>query len=114
MTQDELKALPKGQFIVMKTGAHPMRTRLRLFLEWGITFGEPYLLPERAARAVAYASRQELEAAILQRHPPKEPKWADPPPGTTVEADLWPDRDQAVELDAARGLRELRRRQEDT
>ena len=113
MTQDELKALPKGQFIVMKTGAHPMRTRLRLFLEWGITFGEPYLLPERAARAVAYASRQELEAAILQRHPPKEPKWAEPPSSTAIEADLWPDRDPAVKLDAARGLRELRRRQED-
>ena len=31
--------IPKGHFIVMKTGTHPMRTRLRLFLEWGITFG---------------------------------------------------------------------------
>ena len=113
MTPDELKSIPKGQFIVMKTGTHPMRTRLRLFLEWGITFGEPYLLPERAARAVAYASRQELEAAILQRHPPKEPKWTEPPSSTAVEADLWPDRDPAVKLDAARGLRELRRRQED-
>ena len=45
-----------------------MRTRLRLFLEWGITFGEPYTLPEKAARPVAYASRQELECAILSRH----------------------------------------------
>ena len=114
MTPDELKALPKGQFIVMKTGTHPMRTRLRLFLEWGITFGEPYLLPERAARPVAYANRQELEQVILQRHPPKEPKWTEPPLCTAVEADLWPDRDQAVELDAVRGLRELRKRQEDT
>lgn len=41
-----------------------MRTRLRLFLEWGITFGEPYILPEKAARKVAYASRKELEEAI--------------------------------------------------
>ena len=41
-----------------------MRTRLRLFLEWGITFGEPYILPEKAARKVAYASKKELEAAI--------------------------------------------------
>ena len=37
--------IPKGHFIVMKTGTHPMRTRLRLFLEWGITFGEPYSIP---------------------------------------------------------------------
>ena len=45
MTPDELKSIPKGHFIVMKTGTHPMQTRLRLFLEWGITFGEPYRCP---------------------------------------------------------------------
>ena len=64
MTPDEPKSIPKGHFIVMKTGTHPMRTRLRLFLEWGITFEEPYVLPEKAARKVAYASKKELEAAI--------------------------------------------------
>ena len=42
MTPDELKSMPKGRFIVTKTGAYPMRTRLKLFLEWGITFGKPY------------------------------------------------------------------------
>lgn len=47
MTPDELKSIPKGHFIVMKTGTHPMRTRLRLFLEWGITFREPYSIPEK-------------------------------------------------------------------
>ncbi len=67
MTPDELKSIPKGQFVVMKTGTHPMQTRLRLFLDWGISFGEPYLLPERAARTVAYASKQELEQAISRR-----------------------------------------------
>ena len=51
-----------------------MRTRLRLFLEWGITFEEPYQVPERAARRVAYAGREELVRAILsdqrgQRNP---------------------------------------------
>ena len=58
---DELKSIPKGNFIVQKTGQHPMRTRLRLFLEWGITFEEPYIVPERADRAVAYANREDLE-----------------------------------------------------
>ena len=47
MTPDELKSIPKGQFVVMKTGSHPMRTRLRLFLDWGITFEEPYILEEQ-------------------------------------------------------------------
>ena len=86
MTPDELKSIPKGQFIVMKTGTHPMRTRLRLFLEWGITFGEPYLLPEKSARTVAYASRQELEAAILRRHPPQWAEEEQPaPPASAME-----------------------------
>ena len=37
-----------------------MRTRLRLYLEWGITFGKPYILPECAARKVAYADKVSL------------------------------------------------------
>lgn len=65
LTPDELKSIPKGEFIVMKTGTHPMRTRLRLFLDWGITFGEPYQTPERAARKVAYAGRETLIRAIM-------------------------------------------------
>ena len=70
MTPDELKSIPKGEFIVMKTGSHPMRTRLRLFLEWGITFGDPYILPERAAREVAYADRNTLMRCIRAKYPP--------------------------------------------
>ena len=72
MSPDELKSMPKGSFIVMKTGVHPMRVQLRLFLDWGIRFRELYQVPERAQREVAYASRRDLEQAILQRHPPKE------------------------------------------
>lgn len=68
MTPDELKSIPKGSFVVMKTGTHPMQTKLRLFLDWGITFGEPYATPEHAARPVAYASRQELFLSISKRY----------------------------------------------
>ena len=60
MTPDELKSIPKGSFVVMKTGTHPMQAKLRLFLDWGITFGAPYITPEHASRPVTYASRQEL------------------------------------------------------
>ena len=60
MTPDELKSIPKGNFVVMKTGTHPMQTKLRLFLDWGITFDAVYATPEHAARPVAYASRAEL------------------------------------------------------
>ena len=72
MTPDELKSIPKGEFVVMKTGSHPMRTRLRLFLDWGITFGDPYQTPEHGQRKVYYAGRQELEAAIVARY------WTEP------------------------------------
>lgn len=68
MTPDELKSIPKGSFVVMKTGTHPMQTKLRLFLDWGITFGAPYITPEHAARPVAYASRQELFLRIDQAY----------------------------------------------
>ena len=64
MTPDELKSIPKGHFIVMKTGTHPMRTRLRLFTEWGIGFEEPYTVPEKSNRSVAYANRDELIQSI--------------------------------------------------
>lgn len=55
-------------FIVAKTGVHPMKVKLRLFLDWGIRFGEPYEVPEKAQRAVAYADKQELEESIIRRH----------------------------------------------
>lgn len=61
MSPDELKTLPKGNFILAKTGCCPMRTQLPLFLKWGIHFEEPYEMPEKAARPVFYADRFELE-----------------------------------------------------
>jgi len=69
MTPDELKSIPKGHFVVKKTGTPPMKTRLRLFLDWGITFEEPYTMPERAARKVAYANKAELERSIRAVYP---------------------------------------------
>lgn len=68
MTPDELKSLPKGNFIVSKTGCHPMKTKLKLFLKWGITFEEPYEIEEKSARKVAYADKQEIEEEIIRRY----------------------------------------------
>ena len=72
LTPDELKSIPKGEFVVMKTGSHPMRTRLRLFLDWGITFEEPYTVPKRMGCTVEYAGRGELRKSILEKYPPLE------------------------------------------
>ena len=74
LTADELKSIPKGSFIVQKTGCHPMRTRLRLFLEWGITFEEEYRVEEQAARRVYYADQDALTRAIMRKYPPKLPE----------------------------------------
>ena len=79
MSEDELKAIPKGSFIVMKTGTNPMRTRLRLFLDWDITFGEAYQTPDRGQRKVYYANRRELENAIRKKYPPYETDTHQPP-----------------------------------
>ena len=68
LTPDELKSIPKGNFVVMKTGTHPMRTRLRLFTEWGITFEKPYVVQERSQRKVKYANRVELMKNIMEAH----------------------------------------------
>lgn len=71
MTVDELKSMPKGHFIVMKTGCHPMKTRLKLFFKWGIAFEESYSISEKAERKVQYADSQEVEATVLERFPPR-------------------------------------------
>ena len=68
MSADELKVLPKGTFIVMKTGYHPMKVRLKLFFKWGITFGEPYSVEEHGNRVVNYANKDEIIDQIFKRY----------------------------------------------
>ena len=72
MTVDELKAMPKGQFIVMKTGTHPMISKLKLFFKWGIKFEEEYKLPDKTARAVSYKERDELIKDVEVKYPQKK------------------------------------------
>ena len=69
MTVDELKSMPKGSFIVMKTGCRPMKTRLKMFFRWGISFESAYSVTEQAERKVLYADSEELEAEILKMFP---------------------------------------------
>ena len=70
MTADELKSLPKGTFIVTKTGFYPIKVKLKLFFEWGIEFEkQPYCVPVRDSNAIKYASRDTLVAAINAKYP---------------------------------------------
>jgi type IV secretion system protein VirD4 len=71
MTVDELKSMPKGQFIVMKTGTRSMISPLKLYFQWGIRFREPYCLPDRGARPVTYLEREALFSAVMEKYPQK-------------------------------------------
>ena len=72
MTVDELKSMPKGQFIVMKTGTHPMISPLKLYFKWGIRFEKPFVLPDRGARTVSYMERDSLFQAVSKKYPQKK------------------------------------------
>lgn len=72
MTVDELKSMPKGQFIVMKTGTSPMISKLKLFFKWGISFDEPYILSDKGAREVSYISKEKLMKAVEDKYLQKE------------------------------------------
>ena len=72
MTPDELKSMPKGQFVVMKTGFYPMKVKLKLFFKWGIQFGEEYTVTEHGNRKVAYAEKQEIVDGIRNKY---QPEW---------------------------------------
>lgn len=72
MTVDELKSMPKGQFIVMKTGVHPMISPLKLYFKWGINFEEEYRLPDKTARVVSYKERDELIRDVELKYPQKK------------------------------------------
>lgn len=70
MTPDELKSMPKGQFVVMKTGVHPMRVKLKLFYKWGIKFNEdkPYTVADNGNREVEYANKGEIIDGIVEKY----------------------------------------------
>ena len=98
MTADELKSMPKGQFVVMKTGFYPMKVHLKLFFEWGITFDEanPFCVSENGNREIHYASKTELRSAILAKYPPKQLKDAAPQeqPASETPHQPFPDRNR--------------------
>lgn len=68
MTSDDLKSMPKNQWILTKTHMHPMKTVMKRYNEWGIKLDCPYEIPENAAREVRYASEAELFRKVLEEY----------------------------------------------
>ena len=79
MTPDELKSLPKGTFIVTKTGFYPIKVKLKLFFKWGIEFEkEPYVVPLRDNSRIQYADKQRLQESIENKYPKFKEAEGDP------------------------------------
>ena len=73
MSADELKSMPKGNFIVMKTGTHPFISKLKLFFKWGIEFDAPiFFIEDKGTRKVQYTDKEQIEEAILEEFPLEE------------------------------------------
>lgn len=75
--------------IVMKTGAHPFISKLKLFFKWGISFPEnSYTIADKGARRVHYISRETLIKNITARYPqekkPRVPTASPPSGGLTM------------------------------
>ena len=69
MTADELKSLPKGTFVVTKTGFNPIKVKLKLFFKWGIQFEDnPYVVPLRDNKDICYASKDALMRAVYDKY----------------------------------------------
>ena len=69
MTTDELKNMPKGHFILMKTGFNPFKTKLKLFLDWGITFEDEYSIPYNEEKKAKYADKNLIVRKIVLNNP---------------------------------------------
>lgn len=67
MTTDELKSMPKGHFILMKTGKNPMKTILKLFVHWKIKLDKNYKVKMRNQGEVDYANMYEIESILKEK-----------------------------------------------
>ena len=66
ITADELKTMPKFHFIVAKTGCNPMKTKLLLFFNWGIKFGDAYSVPKKEVQTVHYAGKEDILSKLFE------------------------------------------------
>jgi len=62
----ELRRLERGVFIIMKSGAYSMKSRLKFYSEWGITFDCPMEHRRREIKKVSYASKNILTNRICE------------------------------------------------
>jgi type IV secretion system protein VirD4 len=88
MAPNELREMPKGEFVLLKTFCRSTKTHMPLFTEWGITLEEKYSMPERAIREIKYMDVPELMKKLNRKVPSQgnEAKKEDETSGNTA---LW-------------------------
>ena len=64
MTPDELKSMPKGSFIVMKTGTNPMKVKLELFINGVLILKNLITSNQTKEQTVEYISKYDIIASI--------------------------------------------------
>ena len=67
MAPNELREMPRGEYVLLKTFCRSARTRIPLFTEWGITLEEKYQVPERAIREIEYMDVNELIGRLKKK-----------------------------------------------
>lgn len=66
MTPDEIKRIPKGDFVILKTGADPMKVNIPFYGEWGIELNDDFVPETRKIVVPKYISVRELKDKIVQ------------------------------------------------
>ncbi len=60
MAPNELREMPRGEYVLLKTFCRSARTKMPLFTDWGITLEEKYHISERPIRNIEYMDVKEL------------------------------------------------------
>ena len=74
MAPNELREMPKGEFVLLKTFCRSTKTHMPLFTEWGIELEEQYHMPERAIQEIKYMDVPALMEKLNRRKPANQPE----------------------------------------
>ena len=77
MAPNELREMPKGEFVLLKTFCRSTKTHMPLFTEWGIELEEQYHMPERAIQEIKYMDVPALMEKLSRRKPANQPEAKD-------------------------------------
>lgn len=74
MAPNELREMPKGEFVLLKTFCRSTKTHMPLFTEWGIELEEQYHMPDRATREIKYMDVPALMEKLSRRKLTNQPE----------------------------------------